>query len=36
MDAVLTAIVGFTQLVLGGMGVYVSLKPPQPGTTGIG
>ncbi len=30
MDAVLTAIVGFTQLVLGAMGVYVSLRPPQP------
>jgi len=30
MDALLTAIIGFTQLVLGGMGVYVSLKPPLP------
>lgn len=30
MDALLTAIVGFSQLVLGGMGVYVSLRPPKP------
>ncbi len=29
MDAFLTAIVGFLQLVLGGMGVYVSLRPPK-------
>ncbi|HKW61255.1 MAG TPA: hypothetical protein VJN89_01805 [Candidatus Acidoferrum sp.] len=30
MDTLLTAIIGFTQLVLGGMGVYVSLRPPKP------
>src|SRR6266566_8365763 len=29
VDVFLTAIVGFTQLVLGGMGVYVSLRPPK-------
>src|SRR5260370_11028999 len=29
MDACFTAIVGFMELVLGGMGVYVSLKPPK-------
>jgi len=29
MDTLLTAIVGFTQLILGGMGIYVSLMPPK-------
>jgi hypothetical protein len=29
MDTLLTAIVGFTQLILGGMGIYVSLRPPK-------
>ena len=29
MDALLTMLIGFIQLVLGGMGVFVSLKPPQ-------
>lgn len=29
MDVVLTATLAFTQLVLGGMGVWVSLKPPD-------
>jgi len=29
VDALIAAIVGFTQLILGGMGVYVSLRPPK-------
>jgi hypothetical protein len=30
MDIWLAVIIGITQLVLGGMGVYVSLRPPKP------
>src|SRR6202023_921241 len=30
MDTILTLLVAVTQLLLGGMGVYVALKPPQP------
>ena len=29
MDTVLTAVVGFTQLVLGAMGIFVALRPPR-------
>jgi hypothetical protein len=29
MDALLIAVIAFTQLILGGMGVYVSLRPPE-------
>jgi hypothetical protein len=29
MDTLLTAIVGIAQLILGGMGVYISLRPPK-------